>query len=143
MDAWVLWILAAVVLALGEMATLGLFLAPFAGGALLAGLVSALGGGTTVSLVVFLVFSILLLAGLQPIARRHRKMPPRLRSGTYALVGKAATVTERIDNVSDAGYVKIEGELWPARAYVEDTVIETGARVQVVEIKGATVLVAE
>jgi membrane protein implicated in regulation of membrane protease activity len=143
MDTWVLWILAAVVLALGEIATLGFFLAPFAGGALLAGLVSALGASDPVSLVVFIVFSVALLAAVQPIARRHRRMPPRLRSGTYALVGKTATVTERISNADDLGYVKVDGELWRARAYVEDTVIETGARVQIVEISGATALVAE
>jgi membrane protein implicated in regulation of membrane protease activity len=143
MDTWVLWILAAVVLALGEIATLGFFLAPFAGGALLAGLVSALGASDIVSLVVFIVFSVALLAAVQPIARRHRRMPPRLRSGTYALVGKTATVTERISNADDLGYVKVDGELWRARAYVDDAVIETGARVQIVEISGATALVAE
>jgi membrane protein implicated in regulation of membrane protease activity len=143
MDTWVLWILAAVVLALGEIATLGFFLAPFAGGALLAGLVSALGASDIVSLVVFIVFSVALLGAVQPIARRHRRMPPRLRSGTYALVGKTATVTERISNADDLGYVKVDGELWRARAYVEDAVIETGVRVQIVEIAGATALVAE
>jgi membrane protein implicated in regulation of membrane protease activity len=143
MDPWLLWILAAVVLALGEIATLGFFLAPFAAGALLAGLVAALGGGTTVSIVVFIAFSVVFLAGIQPIARRHRRMPPRLRSGTYALVGKTGTVTERISNADDLGYVKVDGELWRARAYVDDTIIEPGIRVQIVEITGATALVAE
>ena len=45
MDPWVIWLIAAVIFAVGEIATLGFFLAPFAGGALVAALVSAVGGG--------------------------------------------------------------------------------------------------
>src|ERR671928_135763 len=37
MDPWVLWLIAAVILAIGEIATTGFFLAPFAGGAAVAG----------------------------------------------------------------------------------------------------------
>ena len=39
--------------------------------------------------------------------------------------------------------VKIEGEVWTARAYDDDEEIEKGKRVHVVEIKGATALVSE
>jgi membrane protein implicated in regulation of membrane protease activity len=39
--------------------------------------------------------------------------------------------------------VKIDGEVWTARAYDEDEVIEAGKRVQVIQIKGATALVSE
>ena len=65
----------------------------------------------------------------------------QLRTGTAALVGKTALVTERID--ADGGAVKLEGELWTARPYVPDEVIESGSRVHVVEIQGATALVSE
>ena len=41
MDPWVIWLIAAVIFAVGEIATLGFFLAPFAGGALVAAIVSA------------------------------------------------------------------------------------------------------
>ena len=41
------------------------------------------------------------------------------------------------------GCVKIDGEVWTARALDDDQVIEPGQRVQVVEIKGATALVTE
>ena len=42
-----------------------------------------------------------------------------------------------------AGLVKLEGELWTARAWDEDEVIEAGRRVHVIEIRGATALVSE
>jgi len=141
MDEWVVWLIAAVVLAVGEIATLGFFLAPFAGGALVAAVISGAGGGTAVSLVAFLAVSAVLLAALRPLARSHKRMPPQIRTGTAALVGRTGTVLERVDN--GAGCVKIEGEVWTARPYDEDEVIEAGTRVQVVEIKGATALVTE
>ncbi len=75
MDPWVLWLIAAVVLAIGEIATMGFFLAPFAAGALVAALVAAAGTGTAITLIVFLLVSIAALAALRPIARSHRKMP--------------------------------------------------------------------
>ena len=63
--------------------------------------------------------------------------------GTAALVGKQATVLERIANREGVGCVRIDGEVWTARAYDDDTVYEPGTRVEVVQIKGATALVTE
>jgi membrane protein implicated in regulation of membrane protease activity len=143
MDAWVLWLIAAVVLAVGEIATMGFFLAPFAAGALVAALTSAAGGGTAITLIVFLGVSTAALAALRPVARSHRRMPAQLRTGTAALVGRHATVVERIANDEGVGCVRLDGEVWTARAYDEDEVIEQGRRVQVMEIRGATALVSE
>src|SRR3712207_2753357 len=143
MDPWLLWLIAAVVFAVGEIFTLGFFLAPFAGGALAAAIASAAGAGTAISRAVFLVLSAVLLLGLRPLARAHRRQPAQLRTGTAALVGRTATVTERIVNREDRGCVRLEGETWTARAYDDDEVIEPGTRVQVIEIRGATALVSE
>jgi membrane protein implicated in regulation of membrane protease activity len=141
MDDWVLWLIAAVILGIGETATMGFFLAPFAGGALLAALVSGLGVGFGISLAVALVVSVVLLAALRPLARSHRRMPPQIRTGTAALVGREVLVLERI--TQDGGLVKLEGEHWSARAYVEGQSFEPGDRVNVVEIRGAHALVTD
>ena len=45
MEAWLVWLIAAVLFAVGEIATLGFFLAPFAGGALVASLLAGLDVG--------------------------------------------------------------------------------------------------
>ena len=141
MDDWVLWLIAAVILGIGETLTLGFFLAPFAGGALAAALVSALGVGLGISLAVALVVSLVLLAALRPIARAHRRQLPSIRTGTAALVGREVLVLDRV--TQDTGLVKLEGEHWTARSYVDGQVFEAGDRVSVVEIKGATALVTE
>jgi membrane protein implicated in regulation of membrane protease activity len=140
MDEWLFWLIAAVILGVGEIATTGFFLGPFAAGALAAAVLSAIGATTVVNLAVFLVVSVALLLALRPIARAHLRQPARLRTGTAALIGRTATVVERIG--IDEGCIKLEGELWRARPYDEDDVIEAGARVQVIEIRGVTAVVA-
>src|SRR5256885_10231893 len=105
MDPWVIWLIAAVAFAVGEMTTLGFFLAPFAGGALLAAIISAIGVGEIVSWAVFLVVAAVLLGALRPLARSHRRMPAQLRTGTAALVGRTGTVLERVANDDDSGCV--------------------------------------
>jgi membrane protein implicated in regulation of membrane protease activity len=143
MDSWVIWLIAAVIFAIGEMATTSFFLAPFAGGALIASLLAATGAGATIEWAVFLVVSILLLAALRPIAREHMRTRASLKTGTAALVGQSATVVERIANAEGVGCVRLDGEIWTARAYDEDETFEPGARVQVLEIRGATALVSD
>jgi membrane protein implicated in regulation of membrane protease activity len=138
-----LWLIAAAVFGIGEMLTTSFFLAPFALGAAVAAAVDALGAGTLASWIVFVVVSLLTLAIVRPIARAHTRMPPRIRTGTAALIGKHAIVLERIENMEGVGCVKIDGEVWTARALDDDQVIERGTRVQVVDIKGATALVTE
>jgi membrane protein implicated in regulation of membrane protease activity len=139
---WILWVVAACVLGLGEMHTGGLYLLPFAVGAGLAAVVSVLGVGLPLVMLVFVLASALAFGGLRPVARRHRRMPPAIRTGAAALVGHRAMVLERIANNEGVGCVKIDnGEVWTARSYDEDEVIDVGARVEVVEIRGATALV--
>ena len=141
MDEWVLWLIAAVVFAVGEVRTMGFFLAPFAVGALAAAIVAMLGGGLVVSGIAFLAASSVAFMGLRPVARRHLRLPAELRTGTAALVGRAATVVETVS--AEAGSVRIDGEVWTARPYDEDETFEAGQRVQVLQIRGATALVSD
>lgn len=128
-------------LGVGEMHTGGFYLGPFAVGALVGAVLSFAGVGLSLSLIAFLLVSLLLLALLRPLAARHRRLPPAIRSGTAALVGRDAIVLERIANREGVGCVKIGGEVWTARSYDDDEVIDPGEQVQVVEIRGATALV--
>jgi membrane protein implicated in regulation of membrane protease activity len=141
MDEWVWWMIAAGVLAVGEIATVGFFLGPVAIAAVLAAIVALVGGGLALQWAVFVAASIASLLVLRPLARRHLRTPARLRTGTAALVGAPALVLERVD--VNGGQVKIGGEVWSARSYDEDEVIEPGARATVMKIDGATALAAE
>ncbi len=122
--------------------TMGFFLAPFAGGALVASLLAALGASTVVVWGAFLIASLVMFMLIRPIARRHRELPGELRTGSDALLGKEALVIERISNDESSGCVKINGEIWTARSADQDVIIDPGVRVQVLEIRGATAVVS-
>jgi membrane protein implicated in regulation of membrane protease activity len=141
MEEWVWWMIAAGVLAIGEIFTLSFFLGPIAVAAVAAAIVSLVGAGLGIQWIVFIAVSLASLAVLRPIARRHLRTPAQIRTGTAALVGSRAVVLDRVDG--DGGQVKIGGEVWSARSFDEDHVFEEGARVEVLQIKGATALVSD
>jgi len=137
-----LWLIAAVLLAIGELLTPGLFfLGPVAVAAVGAAIAAGVGGGIVLELIVFIAVSLSSLAFLRPIARRHIRMPALTRTGTAALVGTKALVLQRVD--ANGGRVRIGGEEWSARAFFEEQTLEPGARVEVAKIEGATALVFE
>jgi len=139
---WVIWAIVAVVLAVGEVLTPGLFfLGPVAVAAVAAAIVAAVGANAAIQVIVFIAGAIASVAVLRPIARAHLHMPAMIRTGTAALVGAKATVLERVD--ANGGRVRIGGEEWTARSYMDGQVFEPGTQVEVAEIKGATALVYE
>jgi membrane protein implicated in regulation of membrane protease activity len=140
--AWLIWAIAAVLLSVGEILTPGMFfLGPVALAAVAAAVVALVGVGIVFQLLAFIIGSIATVALLRPIAKRHLHMPAALRTGTAALEGTKAVVLQRVD--VNGGRVRIGGEEWSARAYMEDQVLEPGTRVEVVKIEGATALVYE
>ena len=142
MPAWLIWAIAAVLLSVGEILTPGMFfLGPVALAAVAAAAVALLDVGVVGQLLAFIIGSIATVAFLRPIAKRHLHMPAALRTGTAALEGTKAVVLQRVD--VNGGRVRIGGEEWSARAYMEDQVLEPGTRVEVVKIEGATALVYE
>ena len=141
MDDWVLWMVAAGVLAVGEILTLGFFLGPVAVAALVTAVVALAGAGVALQLVVFTLVAASSVAVLRPIARRHLHTPPSCAPAWPRSWARRALVLERVD--ANGGCVKIGGEVWSARAYDEDEVMEPGTRVDVLKIDGATALVSE
>jgi len=142
MGAWIAWSVAALILAVGEIFTPGLFfLGPIALAAVAAAIGAAAGLDVAFQVLVFALTSLASLAVLRPLARAHLRMPAALRTGTAALEGAHAIVLQRVDQ--DGGLVRIGGEDWSARAFMPDQIIEPGTRVEVVKIEGATALVYE
>ena len=141
MDAWIWWIVAAGVLAVADLLTGGtLILLMIAGGAAAGGLASALGAPPAASVGIFALVSVACLAIVRPIARRHMRTPRAVRTGVAALVGAEAVVLEVVDGRD--GRIKLAGEVWSARSYDGDSAFSVGQRVHVLEIDGATALVA-
>lgn len=141
MDPWALWIIAALVLGIGEVVTGGLlYLGMLAVGALAGGAASALTGNEWIAFAVFAGSSLAMIGLVRPVARRHLTVPIESRSGAAALLGAEARVLATVDGAD--GRIKLQGEVWSARSYDGQTVFPPGATVQVLQIDGATALVA-
>lgn len=142
MPDWSLWLIVAIVLALGELAIFtGFILGPMAAAAALTAAVAAgFGAGIEVQLGVFCVSSAVMIAALRPIARRHLRAPPEILTNAQALLGKRARVIETV--AEDApGLVRLENENWTARPAPGSGPIAPETHVRVVEIAGATAIV--
>ena len=139
MGSWIVWLVLAAVLGVAEVMTTTLAFGLIAAGAVVAAVVGAAGAGLPFQLGAFALAAAGGLIVVRPIAMRHIKQPPLLRTGTSALVGRSAKVIEEITD--DGGRVRIGGELWSARPYDESQVIPVGSTVNVFAIEGATALV--
>src|SRR3954447_9120220 len=117
------------------------FLGPVALGAVAAAVAALAGAAVLLQVVLFVVVAAGAVGLLRPVARRHLHLPAPVRTGTAALVGAKAVVLQRVDALG--GRVRLGGEEWSARAYLDDQVLEPGTRVEVVKIEGATALVIE
>jgi membrane protein implicated in regulation of membrane protease activity len=139
MGAWIIWLIVAAVLGVAELLTVTLALGLLALAAVAAGVVGAAGLGVPAELGAFAVVAAAGLGLVRPIAIRHIKQPPPLRTGVAALVGRTGIVVEEVSEHD--GRVRIGGEVWTSRSYDESTVIPVGAKVDILQIEGVTALV--
>ncbi|GAA3057330.1 NfeD family protein [Kitasatospora albolonga] len=139
MDSWIWWLLAAVGLCIPLVLTAMPEFAMFAVGAGITAGASALGIGVTGQFLIFVGTSAAQLVFVRPIVRRQLEKGPQLRTGVDALTGATAIVQEQVDG--QGGRIKLNGEIWSARALHPGSVYEPGQQVDVVEIQGATALV--
>jgi membrane protein implicated in regulation of membrane protease activity len=139
MVSWIVWLIVAVVLGVAELLTTTLAFGLIAVAAVVAAVVGAFHVDLPFQLAAFAVAAGAGLGFIRPIAIRHLKQPPPLRTGTAALVGRSAIVLEEVTEHS--GRVRIDGEEWSSRAYDESLVIPVGTKVDVMQIRGATALV--
>ena len=137
-----LWIVLAVVLGIAEMFTVTLLLIMFAGGALAAAGAAALGAPVLAQVLVFAAVSALTVGALRPVIRRHQLPSSETGGpafGMAAIESASAIVLEQVD--AEHGVVKIDGEVWTARAFDNTETFAPGARVRVVKVRGNTLFV--
>ena len=112
---WQTWLIASLLLAGAELATLDLTLLMMAVGGLAACAMAALGFNVVVQVLTAVVVAVALLAFVRPNIVRRLHAGPTLQNGPEALVGKSGLVLERV--TSQTGRVKLSGEIWSARTF--------------------------
>ncbi len=138
MAIWI-WLIVAAALGVAEIVTTTLAFGLVAVAALVGAVTAAAGGNVPIQLGAFVLASAAGLGVVRPIAIRHIKQPPLLRTGTAALVGRTALVLDEVS--AHSGRIRIGGEEWSARPYDETLVLPAGSTVDVLKIEGATALV--
>ena len=136
----IIWLALFVVLIVFEAVTTGLFTIWFAGGALIALLVSLFLDMWVVQMVVFLIVSFLLLYFMRPVAMRKFNAK-RLKTNVEDIAGREAKVTEFIDNLNASGTAILDGLEWSARSVEDSVTIPAGERVLVREVRGVKLIV--
>ena len=139
MPDWLIWLIAAGVLAAAEAASLTFVLIMIAGGALAASITAAAGGDVLVQCLVAVVATLALLGGVRPVATRHLLPGAGTTTGPEALVGQEAIVLSEV--TAHDGRVRLNGGEWSARAYDQHQVLPAGTVVRVMKITGATAVV--
>ncbi|HEX8803568.1 MAG TPA: NfeD family protein [Acidimicrobiales bacterium] len=140
---WV-WLVAALVFFVGEMATPGSFiLLPFALGALAAALLAFADVSVGVEWIVFVVVSVGTLLAFRPLSRRLDRETDDAGIGSRRLVGQDATVLEEIPGAGAVGLglVRVNREEWRAES-TDGAPIPTGAQVRVADVRGTRVVVS-
>jgi membrane protein implicated in regulation of membrane protease activity len=138
-NEWSAWLGLAFIFGIVETTTLDLVFLMLAAGAASGALASVLGAPLMAQILIAIGVSVIMIGVVRPIAKRHMRVPHRVRTGAAALVGQSAIVLERVDG--DTGRIKLAGEVWTARSFDGRTAIEPGQNVDVIEIDGATALV--
>ena len=141
MNIWaIIWLVLMVVFLIMEAATVQLISTWFAVGSLAAMIVALLGGKIWLQILVFLAVSVVLLALLWPLVRKHLK-PKLVATNADALIGRVCLVTEAIDPL-EGGRVKVGDVTWSA--FVETgEAIPDGSHVKILKIQGSKVIVEQ
>jgi membrane protein implicated in regulation of membrane protease activity len=134
-----LWLLAGILSAVGELLTGTFFLIPFAIGAFVAAGLVMVGVDPIWVVAVFLVVTLLVLILVIRFGRRARADQPATREGANRYVDARGFVTGEIAG-REAGRVRVGAESWRAVSSTGEP-IPSDAAVRVVAVRGNTLVV--
>lgn len=140
MEIWHIWILVGLVLFIAEIFTSGFVLACLGVGCLASGFVSFIDMDLKIQIITFSLTSLVVFFLIRPIFLKYFYSGVKLKTNVEALVGRRGQVTERIDPKEHKGRVIVNGEDWRGIS-IDETVIEKGEKIEVVEVEGTKLLV--
>lgn len=134
------WLAAMIILIIIEIVTVGLTTIWFAIGALVAIIVSMLGGGIILQLTVFLLISLSMLIFTRPLAVRYINST-RTRTNYEGIIGKVVRITQDVDNIAGRGSAVVNGQEWTVQTVDDKSRIAAGSLAKVVDIRGVRLVV--
>lgn len=138
---WAIWLIAAGVFFIAEIATTGFLIFWLGLGSLLAMVTSFITDSVLIQTIVFVVSSTLLILLTKPFVKKITKKDKTIVTNAFSIVGKDAIVTTTIDPKQGIGQIKVDGETWSAKCS-DDSVIEKGTEVKILAIDGVKAVVS-
>lgn len=138
---WAIWLIAAGVFFIAEIATTGFLIFWLGLGSLLAMVTSFITDSILIQTIVFVVSSTLLILLTKPLLKKITKKDKTVVTNAFSIVGKDAIVTTTIDPKQGIGQIKVDGETWSAKCS-DDIVIEKGTEVKILAIDGVKAVVS-
>ena len=138
----VFWLAAFLVFIIVEAASLALTSIWFAGGALAALIIAAVGSSVKIQLTLFALVSGILLVCVRPAAKKLVNQRTQ-KTNARGLYGKPVRITEDVDNARWTGKGVVEGMEWTVRAEDPACVIHAGTMARIVGIQGVKLIVEE
>ena len=137
---WQIWLIIAGICLIIEIITVGCWVFWFAIGSLFAMIVSLFTSNLIIQTSVFVRSSTILIFATKPFVRKFANNNNLVKTNVYSIIGKVGIVTEDINSINSTGQIKVEGETWSALGE-NDTNIEKGTEVKILEVKGVKVIV--
>lgn len=140
MNAVYTWLLLTAALLVIEALTAGLTTIWFAGGSIVALILTLLGAPVWLQTGAFAAVSLILLLVTRPLALKYMNKGKGATS-LDRMIGREVLVTEQIDNLRGTGEVQVDGQYWMARSADSDLTIEKGETARVRSIQGVKLIV--
>ena len=137
---WQIWLIAAGIFFIVEIATVGFLVFWFGISALVAMISSFFISDVYIQAIIFLVTSSLLIVLTKPLVNKFMKKDKSVATNAYSIIGRTGIVTKEINSVLGTGQVKIGGEVWSAKIKTAET-IPVGTEITVIEIDGVKAVV--
>jgi len=135
------WLVIAAIFIVLEIISLGLTSIWFAGGAVVAAILSAVDVSFNIQIIGFAVTSIILLVATRPFVKKHLITKVE-KTNVESFVGEKVIVLSTIDNIKQEGQVKFNGIEWTARS-ADGTVYEKDQIVEIKEVQGVKLIVGQ
>ncbi|MBQ2916763.1 MAG: NfeD family protein [Clostridia bacterium] len=137
---WSIWLIAAGVFFIAEIATTGFLIFWLGIGALLAMITSFIANSIIIQTIVFVVSSCILIPLTKPLADKFiaKKTVP---TNSYSLISKHGIVIVDINPIEGVGQVKVNGETWSAKTE-DESIITKGTEIEVIKIDGVKLVVS-
>lgn len=135
---WHLWLIVAGIFFIIEMATAGFLIFWVGVGSLLAMCISFITDNILIQTTVFVLSSIVLIPLTKPLIKKYIDKGETVATNVYSSIGKTGVVIVDINTLDATGQVKVNGEVWSAKA---DTDIAKGTEVEILKVDGVKLIV--